>query len=224
MSKSQVEQHLDELDFDQRLSADFGTELQLEIDGVSMRLPTTLVGMDAGRFLIVRTPTASQLGGVGIKLFSGNRAVVRYIYRGSVYGFETTIIDAVSSPFRLVFLAYPKVVTERNIRSNRRVNTSLPARLGEGEEAPGGLITDISIAGCQLEIRNDKLGEAQDALKPSSEVAMTMQLPGDSGEYRVHGTIRNRQRREQTTEFGIAFGELEEDVQLAIDGYVKLAE
>jgi len=162
----------------------------------------------------------SQLGGVGVKLFGGNRVVVRYVYRGTVYGFETTIMDSISSPFRLLFLTYPRVVSERNIRSNRRVNTLLPARLGPETDAAEGTVTDISIAGCQLEIPNDRLTESVN-ISIDAECILMLQLPGVAGDFQIRGKLKNVNKDAKLTRLGIAFEELDENVQLAIDAYVK---
>lgn len=223
MSKSNVDDILEDGDEDRHFDVDFGTELQLEIGGVDPRLRSIFVGMERGRFIVVRTPTMSELGGIEVKLFGGNRVVVRFVYSGTVFGFETSIIEAVSSPFRLLYLAYPKVVNERNIRSNRRVNTTLPAKLGSGENTCDGTVTDISITGCQFETRTGRIPDSLGA-RVGSDIDITLQLPGVAGEFQITGQIKNIRKEGKNTELGVAFGDLEENVQLAIDEYVKLSD
>jgi c-di-GMP-binding flagellar brake protein YcgR len=223
MSKASVNDLLETFEGGPRIEGEFGTEMQLEIDGVASRLRTQLVGVDSERILIVKTPTMSQIGGINVKLFAGNRVVVRYVFQGAVYGFETAIVEAITSPMRLLFLAYPKVVTTRNIRSNPRVNTSLPAKLRAGEAGADGTVTDISISGCQLEIRKDSLPPSV-RLDVDSEVELTLQLPGVAGDLQIRGKLRSLRTVERKHEAGISFNELEEQVQLAIDSYVKLAD
>jgi hypothetical protein len=223
MSKASVRDFLDSLETRPHVEGEFGTEIQLEIDGVASRLQTQLIGIDTDRILIVKTPTMSQIGGISVKLFAGNRVIVRYVFEGVVYGFETAIVEAITSPLRLLFLAYPKLVTARSIRSTPRVNTSLPARLKAGETGADGTITDISISGCQLEIRRDHLPEAA-KLEVDSDVDLTLQLPGVAGDFQIRGKLRSLRAGERKLEAGISFGELEEQVQLAIDAYVKLAD
>lgn len=223
MSKASVDDYLSTFDAGPRIEGEFGTEMQLEIDGVASRLRTQLIGIDTDRILIVKTPTMSQIGGINVKLFGGNRVIVRYVYRGSVYGFETAIVEAITSPMRLLFLAYPKVVTERNIRSNPRVNTVLPARMKVGDENIEGTVTDISISGCQFEIRRDKLPEAA-RLEIETEVDLSLQLPGASEDFRIRGKIKSLRKDERKFEAGMSFGDLDENVQLAIDSYVKLSD
>lgn len=223
MSKASVSDLLDSIETRPHVEGEFGTEIQLEIDGVASRLQTQLIGIDTDRILIVKTPTMSQIGGINVKLFAGNRVIVRYVFEGVVYGFETAIVEAISSPLRLLFLAYPKLVTARTIRSNPRVNTSLPARLKAGETGADGTVTDISISGCQLEIRRQHLPETA-KLAVDAEVELTLQLPGVSGDFQIRGKLRSLRTGERKLEAGISFGELEEQVQLAIDAYVKLAD
>ena len=223
MSKASVDDYLETFDGGPRVEGDFGTEMQLEIDGVASRLRTQLIGVDGDRCLIVKTPTMSQIGGINVKLFAGNRVVVRYIFRGSVYGFETAIIEAITSPLRLLFLAYPKVVTVRNIRSNPRVSTTLPASLKAGEATIECTVTDISVSGCQLEFRRDKLPEGV-GLDVESEVDLTLKLPGIADDFKLRGRLKSQRKDERKLEAGISFGELEDSVQLAIDSYVKLSD
>lgn len=223
MSKASVRDFLDSLETRPHVEGEFGTEIQLEIDGVASRLQTQLIGIDTDRILIVKTPTMSQIGGINVKLFAGNRVIVRYVFEGVVYGFETAIVEAISSPLRLLFLAYPKLVTARTIRSNPRVNTSLPARLKAGETGADGTVTDISISGCQLEIRRENL-PATAKLDVDADVDLTLQLPGVGGDFQIRGKLRSLRTGERKLEAGISFGELEEQVQLAIDAYVKLAD
>ena len=223
MSKATVRDFLDSLETRPHVEGEFGTEIQLEIDGVASRLQTQLIGIDTDRILIVKTPTMSQIGGINVKLFAGNRVIVRYVFEGVVYGFETAIVEAISSPLRLLFLAYPKLVTARSIRSNPRVNTSLPAKLKAGETGADGTVTDISISGCQLEIRRDHL-PATAKLDVDADVELMLQLPGVGGDFQICGKLRSLRTGERKLEAGISFGALEEQVQLAIDAYVKLAD
>ena len=218
MNDAKVDDFLDGLNLERSVSADFGTEMQIELDGVSSRLKTQFVGMEEGKYLIVKTPGAGPLGGIAVKLFAGNRVVVRYVHRGSVFGFETTIIDSLNSPACLLFLAYPKVVTERGIRSNPRVHTSLPARIGSGEAVNTGTITDISISGCQLEAR---ISSGSMSVNPETDISFAVKLPGISGDLELKGTIRSAEKGEKSVRLGIQFSELAEDVQSAISEYIE---
>lgn len=203
------------------ISAGIGTEFRLQIDGVETRLSSKLVGISPRDYLIVTTPGPGQLEGAAIDLSPGNRVVVRYLDRGSVFGFETSIIDAISTPFPLIFLRAPTVVVDREIRSNRRINTSLPARI-ESDPEISGLLTDISISGCRFEVRSK--APLPDALyKVGAEIIVRFKLPGIAREIGAKGTLRHARTEGGRVALGMAFAEMEESDQLAIDEYVKLS-
>ena len=220
-----VDAYLDDLDVGGRIAIDFGTELQLEIDGVAGRVRSELVGMDHGKYLVVKTPTVAQLGGIGGKLYAGNRVVVRYVYGGSVYGFETSVIDAIAQPVRVVFLTCPKVVNERNIRSNRRIETLLPARIDVDAQSLEGTVTDISTSGCHFRIKAQKgatpFGGKNEVDK---DIELSVQLPGVSGELYLRGKLKNVRREEGTVEAGIAFVDLDEETHSRIAAYIELTD
>ena len=225
MGATNIDAYLDNLDVGRRIAIDFGTELQLEIDGVAGRVRSELVGMEHGKYLVVKTPTVAHLGGIGGKLYAGNRVVVRYVYGGSVYGFETSVIDAITTPVRVVFLTCPKVVNERNIRSDRRIETLLPASIVVGDQSAEGTVTDISTSGCHFKTRTHK-GEAPLAVgsKGDKEVELSVQLPGVSGDLNLHGKVKNVRKDDATVEIGVAFADLDEDTRARIAAYIELTD
>lgn len=222
MSDKNTEGHMDDLDIGKRIAIEFGTELQLEIEGVVPRARTELVGMEPGKYFIVKTPSLSQLGGVSGKLFPGNRVLVRYVYRGSAYGFETTVMDAISTPVRLLFLTCPRVVVERNIRTNRRIDTVLPAKVTSGNQVVEGTVTDISVTGCHFRAKAAKGGTQASLLDDlNKEVSVSVQVPGVQGELTIAGKLKNVRKDHACAEAGIEFGELDATLKSKIEAYVE---
>ncbi len=221
MTEENVENYLDKLDIGKRIAIEVGTELQLEIDGVAPRVRSELIGMEPGSYFIVKTPTLSQLGGIGMKLYAGNRVVVRYVYRGSAYGFETTILDSIATPVRLLFLTCPKVVVERNIRSDRRIDTALPAKIGTGDQAREGTVTDISAKGCHFRARVPK-GTSATAFADelNKEVILAIQLPGVQGELNIKGKTKNIRKDGDYADAGIEFLDPDEKIKTSIEAYI----
>lgn len=204
------------------ISASIGTEVRLEIEGLKARLSSKLVGIGSREYLIVTTPGLGQTEGVASTLVPGNRVVVRYADRGSVYEFETSIIDTIETPFQLIFLKAPTVVVDREIRSNPRIDTTLPARI-ENDPEITGIVTDISISGCHFEVRSTQT--LPDALSEiGAPVVLHLRLPGVVGEIGAKGTLRNARNRDGRFALGVAFAEMEERHQLAIDEYVNLSD
>jgi len=222
MSEDSVDSHVDRPKVRADVSARIGTDFRLQIDGVADRLSSRLVGIRTGEYLIITTPSVGQSGDIAFELIPGNRVVVRYADRGSVFTFETSIIETISTPFPLVFLKAPTVVVDREIRSNRRIDTSLPARI-ESDPEITGVVTDISISGCSFEVRSQE--PLPDRLKKvSAEIILRLKLPGIAGEIGAKGMVRNVRKEGGRIALGVAFVEMEESDQLAIDEYVKLSD
>ena len=218
-----AENHFDKLDVSAEVSIETGAELQLQINGVEPRVSSKFIGMVQGEYLIIKTPTLSELGGLEVKLYTGNQVIVRYIHQGSVYGFETSIIDSISSPFRLLFLRSPTVIIDRNIRSNKRINTALPGRVQSDEGSLEGTVTDISITGCHFVSKRGQKA-TKDLKTVGGEVSVFLQLPGVEGELSLTGALRNVRETDAGLHIGIAFRELDENAQLSIDEYVKISD
>ena len=91
-----------------RLCLEIGAAMKIEISGVNGFLKGEFIGMSAGKYLIIETPNISNIRS---KIYEGNQAIVRYLSRGTVYGFQSTIKGTYyRDVFRLLFLSYPMVV------------------------------------------------------------------------------------------------------------------
>ena len=138
-------------DTGKRIFIELGTEFQIEIEGITFRLKSTLVGMELGQYLIIKTPSfPSEVGNIKQKLFPGIEIVVRYLHKGTVFGFRTQLIEAFFTPRRLLFLEYPKVIEHYDLRSNRRVECIIPAKIILKEKETEGTILDINEKGCRI--------------------------------------------------------------------------
>ena len=78
-------ENVDHLDIGKRILLEPGTQLQIEIEGVTSRFKSTLVGMEPDEYLIVKTPKAALSGSIKNRLFRGNQIVIRYLHKGTVF-------------------------------------------------------------------------------------------------------------------------------------------
>ena len=142
-----------------RLSIEPGTLLQIEIGGIKFRFKSELVGLQADEYLIIKTPLVpsdAPFGMIKHKLFRGNDIIVRYLIGGMVYGFQSKLLGAISDPIKLLFLEYPKIVEQHDLRSHERVDCLLPGRLKFKDTELACLVLDISEKGCRCRIKNQK--------------------------------------------------------------------
>ena len=212
----------EELDIPASIRIEPGVAVQLEFDGEGARYDAITVGLQADQYLILKLSGGRipQLN----KLLSGSGVTVRYVFDGVVYGFHTTSIGTVASPERLIFVAIPRIVAERNLRAHRRYHCVLPVALGAGEEAIQGVALDLSSAG--MRVRHTKAGEdsgqackAMCSVDASIDVAIT--LPGSEA-VKCKAAVRTIIENDGFIDVGFEFEELDESSVSAITNFIDL--
>lgn len=155
-----------------------GTVLRLQIEGTRRRLSCELIGVDDGEYLIVKMPPLHTMANVSKLLVNENEINAKYMNKGTMFGFQSTIIDLIHKPFKLVFIKYPDKIDSYDVRGNKRVECFLPASVKIAEQILKGSITDISRAGCLFTIDTDENESLTNLLELNSEIKMGFYLPG----------------------------------------------
>jgi c-di-GMP-binding flagellar brake protein YcgR len=200
-----------------RVSIELGTQLFLQLEGIEVRLKSSLVGMEPGDYLIVQMP---HMAGINTRLGSGNQLIVRYIRSGTVYGFQCNVIGYIMKPFRLLFLSYPKIISSHNLRKQHRVECFIPVVIWSKENEYAGAIMDISSGGCLLTCqahaeKNLPLIEVGDRIK------LSFQLPGQTGTLMTTGQARNIIQESDKTSLGLEFDPSDSETLKQIEDYVE---
>jgi hypothetical protein len=206
-----------------RVAIEPGTQLQIEIGGIHYRFKTAFVGMVPDEYLIIRTPSIplhAPFGSIKYKLFPGNRILIRYLYTGKLFGFESKLIEAVFGAIKLLFIAYPKIIEDYDLRSEERLACFFPAKIGLKDQERHGVILDISRKGCRCLVKNQG-DEKQLPVQIQDTVTLTFQLPGVEGEQVVSGEVKNITKDQQGMAFGVAFKGATSEIQQAIDQYIS---
>jgi hypothetical protein len=187
-----------------RISLDIGTKLRIEIQGVHIALESNLVGMEEGDYLIIRSP--SPLSAIKNKLYVGNDMVVKYFYRGSVFAFQTKLLEMIAKPVKLLFLEYPKFVESHEIRAHKRVSCFIPADVAIGKTKKQAVIGDISNGGgsCIIKVAKE---EKSLSFRLNSTVALTCRFPGVEESVMLHGEIKNIKKTVEEIKIGFVFTE-----------------
>ena len=202
---------------DSHLSIDLGCPLFIQCKGQKERFKSRLVGFEPGAYLIATTP---NVPGIRSLLPPHESVLIRYIHQGEVFGFQTGVIGAITSPFQLVFLACPAKVERINLRKASRIDCHIPATLTTGGRAVTGMILDISTGGCRFSVRTQSDGEPlQIALE--AEVSISFPLLGQEGSATVHGKVKNIHQDGDRMVSGILFSDLDPAVSKRIADYVQ---
>ena len=197
-----------------------GTQLQIEIEGVSLRFKSTLIGMVFNKCLIMDAPFANT---IKTKLFQGNKIVVRFMYEGTVFGFESELMQAISDPIKAIFVSYPKIIARHELRSQKRIESFLPSELMIKNKMHRGVILDISEKGCRCLIKASE-GEKLPSITLDEQIVVKFQLPGVEDKMAISGIVKNLQRDDKELHLGIKFDKIPHLVQTKINQYVSSVE
>jgi c-di-GMP-binding flagellar brake protein YcgR len=215
------ENELDFNDYGKRVSLEMGLSVQLKLEGIGFPLQSSFVGMENDEFLIIKAPP--QFTGIKYKMVPGVEIVVRYLYHGTVYGFQTKLIDVITQPARLLFLEYPKIIEHHDLRQQVRAHSLFPAVIRIKEHTNSGVIIDISKHGCRchiLQSRTEHLPPAQ----IDDEISLTCKFPGVEGDHEILGIIRNLKRSRKELIIGLQFTKIEYDLHEQIIRYIYAVE
>ena len=210
------------LDKEKGISIELGTQVKIEIEGVGIRLRGTLVGMEPGEYLIVKLHDAT-FDGLKDRLFQGNQIIVRYVYEGTVFGFLSKLIKTILTPIKLLYIEYPSIIENFDLRSQKRMDCFLPSSIIIRDEERQGAILDISEGGCCFLINMLK-GEKLPSVQIDEQITLRCQFPGIEGEQMVSGKARKFSMDKKETALRIQFHELAPEVKNTIAHYISAAE
>jgi c-di-GMP-binding flagellar brake protein YcgR len=184
---------------------DIGITFRIEIEGADESISCILIGIEDGKYLIIRTPPLHTLGNASRLLQKGNGIYVKYVYKGTIFGFQSKIIDQISEPFKLLFIECPEKIESYDFRGNKRVECYLPAFLKIEERRIEGSITDISKAGCLFDIKIPELENCKSFLESNEEINIGFQLPGVEEALSVTAKQRSIKKETDKARIGIEF-------------------
>ncbi len=195
---------------------DVGLVLFLEAKGgnKNIRYKSSIVGWKPNGVIIIDMPL---LNGAYINLTCGCDCIVRYILYGNAYGFEAKVIKNVNDHnLPLVYLSYPQKIEKIGLRKHERMETDIPVviELSPGEEGASsridGIILDLSIGGCLLEIQNQDCPD----FGIDTTITLSFTLPNtEINEVKIHSLIKRIQKISNNTKIGVQFIELPPDTK-----------
>ncbi len=201
-----------------------GITFRLQIEGASRRLSSELIGIDEGRYLIVKMPPLHTLKNISNLLIEGKEIIVKYMYKGKMFGFQSRIIDLVHKPFKLVFIKYPDKIDSYDVRGYKRIECFLPANIRVAEHIIEGCITDISRTGCLFTIETAQHEGSLNVLELIDEIRIGFHLPGIEEELRVDAKQRSIKKDTDGSSLGIEFVKMDSSVQAKLIGFLSKAE
>jgi len=187
-----------------RISVDIGTPVKLEVKDIELPLQSSIVGLESDRYIIIKAPEPFKR--IQHKLYNGNELIVRYISNGTVYAFQTKMMETITSPLPLLFINYPQIIQHHELRHQKRVNCQIPTRIQAHEQENIGCIVDMAASGCRCVIQTKK---NTPIIRFDLEDHLTLRciFPGSKELISLPGVVKNVKRTTQEYDLGISFGD-----------------
>jgi len=201
-----------------------GITFRLQIEERRRRISCELIGIDEGKYLIVKMPPLHTMENVSNLMAKGTEIAVKYMYKGTMFGFKSQVIELIHNPFKLVFMKYPEEIESLDFRGNERVVCFLPANVKIAENIIEGGITDISRAGCLFVIEAPEHEDRINLLELNNEIKIGFYLPGIAGELCIDSKQRSVKKDDDGTSLGVEFVNMDSSVQEKLFGFLSKAE
>lgn len=202
-----------------------GTELLVEIVSLKLRTKSVLVGMEHSGYLIMKLSSQDFEAGLSGEKIRESPLVVRYLFRGSVYGFKTQLLRMIAEPARLAFVSYPTKIEEFNVRNTPRYECILPAETRVGADPVELVIVDISHRGCRCAVKASTVPDREalySFVDIDREVSLLIHLPGADERLSVKGKIRNINKDRDRVIFGVLFDDMESEADETLNRFISL--
>ncbi|MFP5212459.1 MAG: HD domain-containing phosphohydrolase [Acidobacteriota bacterium] len=200
-----------------QITIEVGTQLMIQFGSHPERFRASLVGLEAGEFLILRIPEELP---IQLVLQQGRPVVSRYALAGTVYGFKTVVLSHTLDPVRLLFLSYPRTIEKIELRKDRRIECFFPAEVQIEQVECAGVVTDISVGGCKISVKHAG-GIAALKKVVGGSIALRTQLFGDDRPRPFYGKVRNVSGAQGKIILGVQFVNLNNDALGRITRCIK---
>ena len=202
-----------------KLPLELGIEFRVEMAGIT-RAGYQLIGCLENEYLILKQE-GQVIQSDMINLKPGTQLVVRYIYKGKVIGFRSSILVHTTVPDKLVFIKYPKEFADHNVRSSPRIECLLPAKLIYTNNNLAGTIIDMSFSGCSWRSSNITY-QRRNEYGFSESLKLVINFPGVSKPISITCKYKNTTQDNELMCLGLEFLKLDESDNKILVDYLHL--
>jgi len=174
--------------------------------GQKGKFRTIFVGYLPKKYVLVQFPDSNKIGSFGQFITQGMGVTVRGLIEGqegSVAAFVTSIKQTLQLPSKLIVLDFPKTLSMQSLRKSIRIETDIASKVRIEKNVWQGMITDISLNGCQILVDNgEELSLAKD-----KAIDIVIDSYGDLSNIKVAGQICSIKPVTNAVSLGIKFSE-----------------
>jgi c-di-GMP-binding flagellar brake protein YcgR len=181
------------------------------------RTQTFFRGCKQDEYLIIDHPQNDI--GIPLMLKDGMPCIIRFLYEGKAFAFQSVIDKVLRYPYPFIFVTYPRELENLNLRNSERHNVRFPAvynhKSGDKTSKTDlqGTILDLSAKGCLLETDHPQ--------NPDSIVLVSFSLPNQKDIKNLAAKVRRVSKREETYRLGLMFMVSEDPDIVKINEYLS---
>ena len=198
-----------------QLEIPLGKDVVIRVPGLEQSYRGKIVGYDPYDYIIasVRLPST-----VRNDLTFGGQLVLKFVHRGTVYGFKAGVHNAITSPASLIFFDYPDVIEKIALRRTSRLKCNIDGQLQTLDNQFECMIVNVSETGCKISAR----AGSRDTLKTTKVgdtlvVSMTL---GHFGTLKLPIAVRNLSREKGIMSMGAMFLDISKEEVGIIQKYL----
>jgi c-di-GMP-binding flagellar brake protein YcgR len=192
-----------------------GTEIMLRIENNDIPMKSSLVGLDRGNFLILKTPKTP----VAEPLLQAERPIkCIFLHDGTIFGFVSRMLNTIELPTSLFFLSCPAIMEKHELRKDLRIACSIPAGIHTDGKEYGGVVTDLSSGGCRVAIN---ITDRQLDIPIDGILGLSCEMLGIQPGRNIRCLVKNKIRDNRKIDLGLQFDNNDADILDKIQSYVN---
>ncbi len=199
------------------LHVELGARFLITLEGMERNLWSTLIGIELGKYLIIRTP---QVEGIDSLLTKDKSVQVTYFFSGTVYGFQSTVLEHIRVPSPLLFISFPTEIRKIELREHPRIDCCIPGKLIVDNQRSTGMVLDLSTAGCRFSMLQSELGRFPQ-IEVSDHLDLEFSIPGTDVPRKLPALVKNIIKDSKKMNIGIHFDRIDAGILFELDNYIK---
>jgi Flagellar protein YcgR/PilZ domain len=178
-----------------------GAEISLAAEDLGYCGKCTFVGQKKDQYIVVTPP--SNFSPLEKKLLQTDRIIVRYLFEGDIFEFKSKLLEVKDNPLILLLLKYPDAIEKKDLRSHKRIQCFISAKMEVNNETQDGIIKDISKYGCRCVFETSV--KLEKALRIDDHIALNFGFPGIFDRQEIFGQIKDIRLKDSSLDVGIEF-------------------
>lgn len=192
-----------------------GKEVIIRLPGGRQSYRGKIVGFDPYDYIIAKVRLPQD---VRQSLSFGGELILKYVHKGTVYGFRSPVLTAISSPAPLVLFGYPDVIERLALRRTSRMSCNIDALLHTTDDEVECMVVNVSETGCKVSARAGTRDMLQQA-KVDDALIVAMNL-GNAGTLKVAVAVKNITLEKGIINMGCMFLDISKSEMSIIQEYL----